>query len=56
MGELADDLIEGFSCSWCGIYFEEAHGYPVVCNGCWKDSTEQERKGSCVQLAIYDEM
>ena len=36
MGELADDMIEGLSCSWCGIYFEEAHGYPVVCETCWE--------------------
>ena len=34
MGELAEDLINGFSCSWCGIYFEEEHGYPVICMSC----------------------
>ena len=34
MGELADDMVDGYSCSWCGIYFVEAHGYPVVCNSC----------------------
>lgn len=40
MGEMADDMIEGYSCSGCGIYFEEDHGYPVKCGDCWdKHST-----------------
>ena len=37
MGETADDMIDGFSCSFCGVYFDEEHGYPVVCNSCWSD-------------------
>ena len=35
MGEIADDALEGFACSWCGIYFEEPHGYPVLCQTCY---------------------
>lgn len=37
MGELANDMVDGLSCSWCGVYFEESHGYPVVCKSCSKD-------------------
>jgi hypothetical protein len=53
MGEIADDLIEGRVCSWCGIYFTKEHSFPVVCKGCWKDATSDERKE--VQKAIYQE-
>lgn len=34
MGQVANDMINGLSCSECGIYFEESHGYPVVCSSC----------------------
>ena len=56
MREIADDMINGSSCSWCGVYFEREHSYPVVCKSCWKDSTEEERKGSMVQKAIEKEI
>ena len=36
MGEIADDMIDGTSCSLCSQYFEESHGYPVACKGCWE--------------------
>lgn len=43
MGEIAEDMIEGRSCSWCGCYFHDPktgqsyeHGYPVVCKDCWE--------------------
>ena len=46
MSEIADDMIGGFSCSWCGIYFEESHGYPVICRGCYRDwQKENNSKG-----------
>lgn len=34
MGEMADDAVEGMSCMWCGVYFEEEHGFPVLCVRC----------------------
>ena len=37
MGELSDLIIEGETCSLCGIIFEEAHGYPVACESCWDE-------------------
>jgi len=36
MGEIADDMINGACCSLCGVYFEEEHGYPVVCESCYE--------------------
>jgi hypothetical protein len=38
MGELADDMLDGFSCSYCGIYFQSPHGYPVLCRDCKEDA------------------
>lgn len=35
MGEAADDLISGLCCSECGCFFEDEHGFPVLCIGCW---------------------
>jgi len=40
MGEIVDDMIDGWSCSVCGMYFEESHGYPVLCDDCH----ERERR------------
>ena len=51
MGEIADDLIAGRTCSWCGVMFTKEHGYPVVCKGCWHDAKPRERVD--VQRAIY---
>jgi hypothetical protein len=41
MGETADDLISGRACSWCGVYFEEEHGYPVLCDSCFKKALKE---------------
>lgn len=35
MGQAAEDMIEGFCCSECGIYFEAPHDYPVLCAKCY---------------------
>ena len=51
MGENADDMIEGLCCSGCGVYFEEAHGYPVLCRGCKKADPDSE-----IQEAEHDEL
>jgi len=72
MGEIADDMINGFQCSDCGTCFEEEHGYPVVCSSCWsellkdaiknpKDHDIMREKGKIilidgVQKAIYGEL
>jgi hypothetical protein len=45
MGEIADDMIDGACCSLCGVYFEEEHGYPVLCTDCYEDCTDDEKQG-----------
>lgn len=45
MGQIADDMINGFCCSHCGTYFKEPHGYPVLCKDCYENETEEERAG-----------
>lgn len=51
MGQLANDIIEGWCCKVCGCYFKHpdkdelyAHGHPVVCWDCWKDMSKKERR------------
>jgi hypothetical protein len=36
MGEITDDILDGFQCSGCGVCFEKEHGYPVLCGYCWE--------------------
>lgn len=43
MGQIAEDIINGFCCSLCGTYFEEEHGYPVLCHHCWEQAKEEGR-------------
>ena len=45
MGEIADMMIEGGGCSWCGVIFRKDYGYPVLCKSCWDNATPEERKG-----------
>jgi hypothetical protein len=45
MGEIADDMVAGHSCSYCGIYFEDEHGFPVICRGCFRTWQRENRKG-----------
>lgn len=51
---IAEMMIEGKQCSWCGIMFTEEHGYPVICENCYANSTEYERVG--LQKAEYEEV
>jgi len=64
MGEIADDLIEGHSCSWCGIYFRRPHGFPVICTSCWRQykfehrgyTTKRLLKEFALQVAFEKEL
>ena len=49
MGELADDMINGLSCTGCGVYFESEHGYPVLCENCY-DENESLPKATIPEL------
>lgn len=37
MGEVADDMLDGTCCQVCGMFMDEAAGYPVTCGGCSDD-------------------
>ena len=54
---IADDIVCRFKCSWCGICFEEEHGYPVACKDCWEAAVKEygEKNLSGVQKAIFKE-
>ena len=45
MGQHADEMINGGTCSQCGTMFEEEHGFPVLCNSCWFEADEEDREG-----------
>ncbi len=54
MGQATDDLVNGFVCSYCGIFFQEEHGYPVICEDCWNDLTPAERKDAPQRATIEE--
>lgn len=45
MGEIASDHINGACCSWCGCYFIEEHGFPVVCRECYNQWRRENHLG-----------
>ena len=45
MGENADDIVDGLTCSHCGVFFSQSHGYPVLCNECYDTESKQQRAG-----------
>jgi len=50
VGEIADDMVSGRSCSWCGIYFEKEHGYPVLCQSCYQDWRKESKDNTSKKL------
>jgi len=35
MGEIADRILDGMYCGWCGKFVnEDPPGFPVLCDGC----------------------
>jgi len=51
---IAQDMIDGLCCQLCGVYFEEEHGYPVVCEDCYNSLTDKEKED--FSIAIYPEL
>lgn len=45
VGEIADMIVDGGMCEWCGTVFTQDYGYPVVCSDCWNNATPEERNG-----------
>lgn len=64
MGQIAEDMIDGTSCSSCGVFFRDpndkkaayTHGYPVLCWDCWKDLPKKDRKQSGLQRALVGDL
>lgn len=48
MGQASEDILDGTVCSWCGEFFTEPHGYPVLCADCIKDDPAAARKAGLV--------
>lgn len=45
MGEMADYLLNGDDCSWCGKYLGKGDGYPRICSTCiYQDKMEKLNK------------
>ena len=46
MGDVADMILEGILCEYCGVYIEdgecelEADGYPRLCSNCQNEKKE----------------
>ena len=40
MNQKTEDIVAGLCCKECGVYFEEEHGYPVLCITCWESYLE----------------
>ena len=59
---LAEDKVYGFSCSWCGVYFEAEHGFPVLCISCWDKAIDSHKNAKVIlhnfglQKAIHGEL
>ena len=64
MGEIAEDMVDGTCCQWCGMYFEDknspnelpTHGYPVVCKDCAKGYSNKQLEEFGLQRALYKTM
>jgi hypothetical protein len=44
MGEIADWLIGGGGCEWCGEFIGGEEGYPRLCSWCAKEAKEDGYK------------
>lgn len=42
--ENADKVFQGKVCCDCGTEFIEIHGYPVLCNACFFESSEEDKE------------
>lgn len=44
MGDMADMLLDGEVCSWCGCLVCGPNACPVLCEGCWDGLDKDEKK------------
>ena len=57
MGEVANDMLDGLMCAWCGIYFVKPHSFQVLCVSC-DDVRRVEMPGTTpeIQRATHREV
>lgn len=44
MGEMADEVLDGTRCKFCGCYTDEGQdgpGFPILCDDCEADGSEE---------------
>lgn len=41
MGDMADAVLSGEFCQWCGEYLGEGDGFAVICAACEADDKEE---------------
>ena len=56
MGQIAEDALDGWTCSWCGIFFDDGHGFPVVCRDCSEESSPKELEKLGLQRSTLEEL
>lgn len=44
MGDVADFMLDGVLCEWCGSYIEGSGGYPQLCADCFDEATPARRR------------
>lgn len=52
MGQIADDIMNGFQCSGCGICFEGEHGFAVFCRGCYGDDPKAAKRAGIPKATL----
>jgi hypothetical protein len=40
MGDIADAMLDGDLCQYCGVYMEGGAGYPQTCAGCQREAKD----------------
>lgn len=46
MGEVADDMLDGSACSWCGMYFlGSSFGSQCICKDCFEQYRKENHLG-----------
>lgn len=40
MGDMADGILDGDFCEWCGEYLGPGDGYPRKCASCERDASD----------------
>lgn len=56
MGDIADLIINGGMCQYCGECFDDEPGYPRSCPGCEEDEptqAEKPEKVACPECGKY---